>query len=387
MKSILFVIGNLRVGGVSKALIELLKSIDGLYDISLLCFDTEGDFLGDVPRSVHIIPTTKLLMLTENSAGYMKKYGNVFWLLRIVLSGLTKLFGKKLSAKFVTMTFGVIPQEYDVAISYIHPMADKLFCNLTGEFVLDCVKAKKKVEFIHCDYTSYGGKSKYNDNLIKKFDSVAVVSNSVGKALISSIPEIKNKTQVVYNCHAFEEIKRKANENPLFYKHKVTFVSISRLSEEKGLARCIKLFAQLYEEGYDVGWHIVGSGPMKESLLEQIFENKAEKCVFLEGEQTNPFRYVKNADYLLVPSYHEAAPMVYDEAATLGVPTLTTNTLSAIELVQERNLGVVCANTDKSLNFEIRKIVDLYDCNVINKPQYVPSNDEAVSNFKNLCEV
>ena len=47
-----------------------------------------------------------------------------------------------------------------------------------------------------------------------------------------------------------------------------------------------------------------------------------------------------NADYLLVPSLHEAAPMVFDEANILGLRIISTNTTSAKEMIDEHS-GII----------------------------------------------
>ena len=72
--------------------------------------------------------------------------------------------------------------------------------------------------------------------------------------------------------------------------------------------------------------------------------------VHFYGEQANPYRYMKAADLLLLTSYHEAAPMVIDEAYILGLPTLTTKTSSSEEMVSRRNCGWVCENNQQDLN-------------------------------------
>ena len=49
------------------------------------------------------------------------------------------------------------------------------------------------------------------------------------------------------------------------------------------------------------------------------------------------------ADYLLVPSRNEAAPMVFDEASVLGLKIISTDTTSAAEMVGDG--GIVCENS------------------------------------------
>ena len=77
------------------------------------------------------------------------------------------------------------------------------------------------------------------------------------------------------------------------------------------------------------------------------------------GNKENPYPYIKNASCFLLPSLHEAAPMVFGEASSLGVPVLTTETCSAIELVQSRGIGYVVENSIDAGATEIK--VELQD--------------------------
>ncbi len=382
MKRILFVIGQLRVGGVSKALIELLRNIEGHYDVSLLCFDHKGKFFDDVPKGVKILPTTHLLELTECSAADMRRAGMRYAFMRYGFSLAAKKINKKAAAMIWTRMLGKIEGEYDVAISFTHPMPDFMFCNLGGELVLRCVHARKKVVFIHCDFSSYGGNSAYNRWLLQQFDSIAVVSESVGRNVVQCIPGVEDRVSVVRNCHDFDAIRKMAGDHPVKYTHQYNFVTVARLSEEKGILRCIPVFAQLHEQGEDVGWTIVGGGPQEQQIKAEINNYNAAGYITLAGEHRNSYRYIKNADYLLLPSFHEAAPMVYDEAACLGVPVVTTQLLSTIEMVEKRGLGIVCANSQEGIADGIRQAVKNGKVRV----DIEISNAEALAGFEQLCE-
>lgn len=49
--------------------------------------------------------------------------------------------------------------------------------------------------------------------------------------------------------------------------------------------------------------------------------------------------------------------MVYGEAEILGVPVLTTNTTSAVELVADRGIGYVCECDDDSVEAALLEIM------------------------------
>ena len=125
----------------------------------------------------------------------------------------------------------------------------------------------------------------------------------------------------------------------------VNFVSVCRLSEEKGLYRTVKALGELYRKGLtSFTWTIVGGGPEYDKLSSLIKDEQLSSKIILVGNKDNPYPYIVNASCFLLPSIHEAAPMVFGEAACLGVPVLSTETCSAVELVQNRKIGIVVSN-------------------------------------------
>lgn len=95
MKKVLIAVSQLRVGGVSKALIELLKNICDKCEVTLLCFDHDGAFYSDIPEQVKIVEDNAYLALTERSAGDLQQYGSKYKVIRQVCSAWTKCFNKK----------------------------------------------------------------------------------------------------------------------------------------------------------------------------------------------------------------------------------------------------------------------------------------------------
>ena len=89
----------------------------------------------------------------------------------------------------------------------------------------------------------------------------------------------------------------------------------------------------------------------------------------------------------MIPSYHEAAPMVYAEAHCLGVPILTTKTLSAVEMVENEEIGIVCDNNDISIRDALESV--LLDPSILSKYSVMskqPDNKKAYDEFYKLIE-
>lgn len=374
----------MNIGGIQKSLSEILKELskNEEYDISVFCCKHEGAYFDTVSSNVKIIEKNDYAEISEMSASQCKKKGKKYYLFRLFFSLWSRLFSKKIPSMIFCRLIGKIKGEYDVAISFSQPIEEHVFSKLTNEIVLNCVNARKKVTFLHCDFSSYGGNTQRNRELYEKFDCIAAVSDSAGNKFKEVMPHLAEKVHTVYNLCDCDEVLRLADESPVEYSRK-SIVTVARLSEEKGLIRCIPAFAKLMSQGYDFEWHIIGDGPLKNLLVENINKYNLNDKVFLEGEQINPYRFMKNADYFLLPSFHEAAPMVYDEALTLRLPVLTTRTLSADELVGNRKTGIVCDNNEeaiyKMLESALSEKIELNNT-------AIPYNAKAIEQFQNLCK-
>ena len=349
MKKLLFVINNLNIGGIQRSLVDLLSLIAKDYDITLYCLDKRGAFSSQMPQSVKVIEASKLMRVAEYDYRKCKENLGLFYaFLRIVLSVFSKKFGRKWPCRILNKISGRVPGQYDFAISFSQPLYYKDLFNVTNEIVLDNVHAFTKIVFIHCDYAAYGGDCEYNRGLLHRFDKIVCVSESVKSRFCEILPEEIKKTFVLYNFCMINQIREMANEDPVIYD-RPTLVSVSRLTGEKGLPRCISIIKRLSEMKLTFQWVIVGDGPLRKDMEEAIKQDGLNNYIKLVGAKSNPYRYMKNAVCLFLPSYHEAAPMVFNEATCLKIPIITTNTLSACEIVEKRNWGVVCDNNDESI--------------------------------------
>lgn len=383
MKKILITINNMNVGGIQKSLLELLKELSKHpeYEVSLFCCKKAGAFLDRIPKNIKILSENPYAVATEQDLFECKNQGLKYYIFRMIMSSWSKCFTKAFPSAVLCKLIGKIGEKYDFAISYSQPIEDHAFCNFTNEIVLNCTRADCKITFVHCDFGSYGGNTKRNRRLYKKFDRIAAVSESVGKRFAEIVPEVSEKIQTVYNFCDCSEIQQLAAQDPIVYTKK-TFVTVARLSEEKGILRCIPIFDALKKDGYDFEWHIVGGGSLRSAVEAEIARYSLEHNIILQGEQLNPYRYIKNADYFLLPSFHEAAPLVFDEAFTLGVPVLTTKTLSAVELIEKRGCGLVCENNEEAICDMLRRVISSNEkFNVTNKP----NNEVCIEQFNSLC--
>ena len=161
----------------------------------------------------------------------------------------------------------------------------------------------------------------------------------------------------IRNCNDYENIRRLAGDGIPYDKSEFNIVTVARLSAEKGIERALEAVKRCMKSGYKLHYYIVGSGDQAEHLKELTGDYGLENAVTFYGNQSNPYPYMKNADLFLLPSYHEAAPMVFDEAACLGVPVLATETTSTDEMITESGSGFVCKNSQDGIADGLMKVL------------------------------
>jgi glycosyltransferase involved in cell wall biosynthesis len=351
VKKILIVNNNLDIGGIQKALINLLRGISDKYEVTLMLFSPTGELMGDVPENVKVITPKRKYRMLGLTKEELKRYPALF-LFKAFLVKLAKKFGRRRAMKILGL-FQKKIKGYDAVFSYTHLSHHKYFWNGAGDFVLDKTVSDNKICVIHCDYINSGCLSEENNREYAEFDKIACCSDSVKKRFMEGSGISADK---LYTQRNFFElgIVDLANESPYEYDEAyINLLTVARLSNEKGIDRVIEC---IHKSGRtDLRYYLVGGGPWQDYLLSKVKEYSLEDKVFFLGEQKNPYRFMINADYLVVSSYHEAAPVVFDEAKILGLPVITTETTSAREMISEE-YGVVCENSTEGIQKVISEI-------------------------------
>lgn len=387
MVRVLIVNNNMHMGGVQKALLNLLRQIHASYDITLLLLYKGGELLDQVPADVRVIEASSPLrywgMTRYDTTTAGQRLGRSFW------AALTRAFGRGLSC-----SLAALPQRsvggFDVAISFLHSGNPKAFYGGCNEFVLRCVRAPQKVTFLHNDFRQIHAVSAYNRRMFCRFELIAACSEGCERAFLEVMPELADKTIVVPNCHDYQTVRRKAQEEPVSLDAgRLNIVTVARLGREKGVTRAIRALGALDSDAMRLRYNVIGDGielPEAQGLVEEL---GLQDVVLFLGEMLNPYGYMEAADVLLIPSYAEAAPLVIGEAACLGTPVLSTRTSSSKEMIEDAGLGWVCENSDRGLQDGLRSVLAHEDevARMANGLRDLVFNDDlAVRRFDELVE-
>lgn len=391
MKKIIIINNNMKIGGVQKSLYNLLWSIDTVnqYDVTLLLFHKAGAYLHALPPNVKVEecggPFRYLGMSQGECRGSLKDT-----LMRGVLAAVSRLFGRSAAVRLMLPRQPMWTEECDCAISYLQNGRKNSFYGGVQEYVLECVRASRKFAFIHCDYRRCGADYPENNRLLERFDGIAACSDGCRQVLEDALPHLKGKCTTVRNCHRFDEIRALADDDPLMYDSAgIHGILVARLSHEKGIERAIRAAEAAHSQGLPVKLHIVGGGPMRADLERQAKEAGITDQVIFYGEMSNPYRFMKHADLLLLTSYHEAAPMVIEEARSLGIPTLSTETTSSREMITDSGGGWVCENSQQALTEALIELIRQKDRIAECKKRLaaIPTdNNNALAHFQCLLE-
>lgn len=357
MKNILIVIPTLRMGGAEKSLISLLKALDPQrVEVDLYLFEAGGVLQAEVPEWVNILEadavTRGMTLELRNYLPEILRAGHVCAALTRIWMTLRSRICKKpgFSWNLVKKYIPALEKHYDVAVGYLE--------GFTDFFVLDKVKAEKKIGWIHIDMTNRQMPEE-EAAYYERFDEIATISEICRDAFIKHVPAAADRLQIIENIVLQEEILTKANETAErnWNSGKVHLVTVGRLDYQKGIDVAAKACKVLKDRNVSVCWHVYGKGVMHDTIAQYIEENGLEAAFILEGLASNPYPYMKHADLVVQPSRWEGKSIVLDEAKILGKAIVVTDYPSVRDQITDRVTGLITGMTPEAIADGIQQLL------------------------------
>lgn len=357
MKKIIFVIKSLNTGGIERALVNQIDSLDkSQYQITLFVFAKEGTLLNDLSDDINIIHGSTILNCLSMSKDESKKFVYSFFL-RNFLAVVAKMIG---SRKLYAWTFRNIriDEEYDCAISYQNDLDNHSLyygCNL---FVLNNISATKKIAWLHSDFEFINRTSRIDVDLLKQFDVIVNVSETMKKNFDQQFIVQEGKSKVVYNPIPIEKIKDRANSQQFYVDNAIfSIATVCRMDRMKSVLQLIKVAQKLKYRGKKFVWLFLGTGPELKNCIKYVKKNKLNDCVKLLGEISNPFPIIKNVNLVVSGSVRETFGLSIAEALVLNTPVIALWYDAIEEVLQNNKNGIVVNNFDE-MSEEICKLLD-----------------------------
>ena len=338
----------LELGGAEAALIGMLQAMDyDRYDVDLFLHSHQGEMMPFVPKGVNLLPEIKEYSMIEKPI-LEALCGGCF---RIVLARLKakwlfrrylKREGLKESAasfQYVgNVVTPVLPSleylgEYDLAISFLNP----------HNIVRDKVKAKKKVCWIHTDYTRIDVNAELELPVWDSYDNVMSISPDVTKNFLQVFPSLKGKIVEMENILSAEFLRKRAEEfdaSAEFVGDGVKILSVGRFCEAKNYDNVPDICHRIRNKGINLRWFLIGYGD--DSLIRQrIQEVGMEEHVIILGKRSNPYPYIKACDIYAQPSRYEGKSVTVREAQILCKPVVVTDYPTAKSQIKHGIDGVI----------------------------------------------
>ena len=217
--------------------------------------------------------------------------------------------------------------EYDLAISFLDP----------HNYVIDKVLAKKKVCWIHTDYTRIDINVEQELPVWAGYDHIMSISPDVTRTFLQVFPSLKDKIVEMENILSADFISKRAEEFDASVELKgdsVKILSIGRFCEAKNYDNVPDICRRIREQGIDFRWYLIGYG--NDSLIRQrIHEAGMGDYVIILGKRSNPYPYIKACDIYAQPSRYEGKSVTVREAQMLCKPVVVTNYTTAPSQIQD----------------------------------------------------
>lgn len=359
-KQILIVSGGMEIGGIERSLLGLLGEFDyDKYDVDLLLHSVSGEFLPLVDKRCNLLPEIpQCAVMTQPLKTVFKQYPLIA-LNRLhkrfsvqKKHGLTDASGFALLSGYWQSCVKYMPaleKEYDAAISFMWP----------HEYTAKKVKAKKKIAWIHTDYTVAEMDFEKDEKTWSGFDKIAGVSDNVCAAFAKVYPSLEDKLVTIENVLSPDFVRAQAQlESPCCINTDIPVIlSVGRFCHQKAF-ELIPQYSRIMLDKYDHRWYIIGYGGEEELIKNEIEKYNVSENVIILGKKANPYPYMAACDIYVQPSRYEGKAVTVREAQILGKPVLITDFETAQSQVENGVDGIICPMDAQSVADAVIELLD-----------------------------
>lgn len=367
-KRILIVSHGLEIGGAESSLIGYLQAFADNENVEadLFLYKHSGELMKYIPKGINLLPeNSKYACLAIPIKNVIRK-GHIF-----IAAG--RALGKQ-KAKVYRLKNKLAPEKCAVGIEYSHKYTRKLMPMISNTeydlavsfltphyFVAEKVKAKKKVAFIHTDYSYITVDAQSELKMWDQYDNIAAVSEVVKISFDKLFPPLARKVVVIENIAPTVLIKARANEFIPYDEMPddgcIKILSIGRFCDAKNFESIPHKAEILKELGISFKWYIIGFGD--DSLIRQaIDETKTQNEVIILGKKTNPYPYIKRCDIYAQPSRYEGKAVTVLEAQILSKPVIISNYTTASSQLQDGIDGIIAPRDNEGFIKSLCKLIN-----------------------------
>lgn len=339
-----------ELGGAEMALIGLLCALDpSRVDVDLFIYSHQGPLMKFIPKWVNLLPEDPAYSVVERPiVETIKKKQYKVALGRLIAKAKHKLFvnyakieGEDASLySFIGHCLSdVLPNissnvEYDLCISFLTP----------HDFGWHKVRAKRRIAWIHTDYSQMFVNRSLELNVWGAYDAIASISDEVTHSFVKAFPSLESRVIAIENILPESYVRARADEFNVSEEMtgKVRLLSIGRFCAAKNYDNVPYIARYMVKLGIqDLKWYIIGFGGDEALIRTKIKETGMEDHVVLLGKKENPYPYIKACDIYVQPSRYEGKSITVREAQILCKPVAVTAYPTAPSQIKNGVDGVI----------------------------------------------
>ncbi|MGD6961135.1 glycosyltransferase family 4 protein [Fictibacillus phosphorivorans] len=242
--------------------------------------------------------------------------------------------------------FKKLIRENQIEIVHSHGARANLYCYFVSYFK----QSFKWITTVHSDprddFIRGGIKGKVftsiNMHILKKINYFFAVSERF-KQMLCEFGIKEEKIETIYNGIDFKKnFPSKLERSDIGLSDEdFVIIMVARLHPIKGHTEVFKALQKLVLKNTKVKLLLVGDGPIKDQLVEDVTSMNLEKNVEFLGFQSDVHSYFCIADIKILASYSESFPLVLLEAARANTPIISTDVGGVKNLINSEELGWV----------------------------------------------
>lgn len=358
----------MEIGGAETALVGLLNALEhARVDVDLFLYDHRGEMMQFIPEWVNLLPQIPKYSVLERPIVELVKRG--FWGIAV-----TRLWAKFLSQKVYKRsgsklennggldkmskcTTPLLPKinqsvTYNLAISFLTP----------HRIVAEKVKAKKKIAWIHTDYTRVWVDAEEELKVWQKYDYVASISSDVTNTFLQVFPSLSQRIVEIENILSPAFVRKRAElqnvDKEIRQEGAITLLSVGRFSDAKNYDNVPYICKYLIDKAQqNIKWYIIGYGGDEPLIRQKIKEAGMEEHVILLGKRSNPYPYIKACDIYVQPSRYEGKSVTVREAQMLCKPVVVTNYPTAPSQIRSGIDGVIVPMDNEGCAHSLAEVI------------------------------
>lgn len=162
-------------------------------------------------------------------------------------------------------------------------------------------------------------------NLAQKCDCCFACSKLAGEAVFGKTVMEQGRVTIIPNAidvagFTFQrELREQMRRELSVADEEILIGEVARFDPQKNQKFAVEVLAECRKRGYPAKLILVGEGPLREKVMQQVSALGLEDYVIFTGLQQNVKPYYQAMDFFLLPSFYEGLPGVAVEAQASGL--------------------------------------------------------------------